>query len=343
MRRVLFVLLIALATLAPAADAAPQATPAALRIVVIEGEDAVNVVQQKTAVAPVVEVRDRNNQPVAGAVVRFAIQSGRANISGARALTVTTNAVGRATVTGLTPTGSGALHITATAAFQGQTAAVTIAQTNVMTAAQAAAAAGAGTSGGGAGAGATGGAAAGGGTGGGVSATTIAIVGGAAAGGTLGLQATGVLGGDSEDEYDGPFSGVIRHGFDGGGGCFRDEQHAGTVHVQFAVSDSGVISGTANIQATSTTLAFSTAPPTNCADAIGVATPYGCCVIEPTVSGTAPSVSFNASESYSTGATFTWSFAGTLNGSQIIGTLTETIRSGFFGGTSRYPVTLTKQ
>jgi hypothetical protein len=42
-----------------------QSQPA-LRIVVIEGEDAVNVIQQKTAVAPVIEVRDRNNLPVPG-------------------------------------------------------------------------------------------------------------------------------------------------------------------------------------------------------------------------------------------------------------------------------------
>lgn len=40
--------------------------PAALRIVVIEGEGAVNIIQQKTAVRPLVEIRDRNNLPVAG-------------------------------------------------------------------------------------------------------------------------------------------------------------------------------------------------------------------------------------------------------------------------------------
>jgi hypothetical protein len=93
---------------------------AALRIVVIEGEHAVNIIQQKTAVAPVVEVRDRHNQPVAGAVVYFAIRSGRASISGARTLTVTTNVAGRAAATGFAPTGTGALQIGATAAtFQG--------------------------------------------------------------------------------------------------------------------------------------------------------------------------------------------------------------------------------
>ncbi len=100
-----------------------------LRIVVVEGEDAVNIVQQKTAVAPVVEVRDRNDQPVAGVLVRFAIRSGRATFGGARTLSVTTNAAGRAVAAGLTPTGSGALQIGASAAFQGQTTAITIAQT----------------------------------------------------------------------------------------------------------------------------------------------------------------------------------------------------------------------
>jgi len=35
--------------------------PTALRIVVIEGEDAVNIIQQRTAVGPIVEVRDDND------------------------------------------------------------------------------------------------------------------------------------------------------------------------------------------------------------------------------------------------------------------------------------------
>src|SRR5262249_54121212 len=95
------------------------------------------------AVAPVVEVRDHNDQPMAGVLVRFAIRNGHATFNGARNLSVVTNAAGRAAATGLVPTGNGALQIGATAAFQGQTAAVTIAQTNVMTPAQAAAVSGA--------------------------------------------------------------------------------------------------------------------------------------------------------------------------------------------------------
>jgi hypothetical protein len=146
------------------------AAPPLLKIVVVEGEGAVNIIQQKTAVAPVIEVRDRNDQPVSGALVRFAIQKGKASFNGVRTLTATTDALGRATATGLTPTGSGALQIGTTATFQGQTAAIAIAQTNVMTAAQAATAATAGTGGAGAG-------------GGGMSNLAIAgIVGGAGAG-----------------------------------------------------------------------------------------------------------------------------------------------------------------
>lgn len=45
-------------------DVQPSSQRAALRIVVIEGKDTLNVIQQlKTAVAPVIELRDRNNLP----------------------------------------------------------------------------------------------------------------------------------------------------------------------------------------------------------------------------------------------------------------------------------------
>src|ERR1044072_6263503 len=144
-----------------------------LKIVVIEGEGAVNIIQQKTAVAPMIEVRDRNDQPVAGATVNFVVRAGRATFSGARTLTVTTSAGSGAAAAGFTPTGSGALQIGAPATFQGQRAtAVTIAQTNVMTAAEAAAVSSAtasSASGSGTGPEAGGGA----GSGGGVSGTTL--------------------------------------------------------------------------------------------------------------------------------------------------------------------------
>ena len=110
----------------------------ALRIMVIKGEDAVNILQQKTAVAPVVVVRDRNNLPVAGATVVFTINGPGASFGAAQTVTAVTNAAGQATAAGLTPSAAGALNISAAATFQGQTATVTISQSNVLTAAEAA-------------------------------------------------------------------------------------------------------------------------------------------------------------------------------------------------------------
>ena len=64
-----------------------------LSIVVIEGEAGVNIIQQKTAVKPVVEVRDRNNLPIPGVLVTFSIEGGKAaTLGGASTLTVATNA-----------------------------------------------------------------------------------------------------------------------------------------------------------------------------------------------------------------------------------------------------------
>lgn len=188
---------------------AQQPSPA-LKIVVIEGEGGVNIIQQKTAVRPLVEVRDRNNLPVAGATVTFTIGGGgqsAAFAAGAQTLTVTTNAAGQAAASGLSAVSNGAFQIQVQAAYQGQIATAAISQTNFATAA-AAAQAGAGTGG-------TGGAAASGaaGGGGGISATTIGIVGAAVAGGAVAVtQVTGKDdgdgGGDEGTSFDG-FNGAL--------------------------------------------------------------------------------------------------------------------------------------
>ena len=186
----------ALACLASAVIAAQQ--PAGgLKIVVIAGEGAVNIIQQKSAVAPIVEVRDRNNLPVAGASVTFSIGGGSgATFGGGSTLTVVTNAAGQATAAGLTPTAAGAIQVNVTAAFQGQLATAAVTQTNFATA-QAAAAASSGAAGGGGGGTSAAGAGAGAaGGGGGISATTLGIIAGAAAAGGVGAAyATGAIGG----------------------------------------------------------------------------------------------------------------------------------------------------
>lgn len=182
------------------AAAARQAPPPRLRIVVLAGEDAVNIIQQNTAVAPIVQVVDQNDQPVAGATVRFAVNQGRATFGGARTLTVTTNAAGRATATGLTPTSPGRLEIQATASFRGLTATATISQTNALTI-TAAAGAGAGA-GAGAATAAAGGAAAAGAAAGGLGAGTIAAIAGGIGGGALvAARATGIVGGQADCGY----------------------------------------------------------------------------------------------------------------------------------------------
>ncbi|MEY4094546.1 MAG: hypothetical protein RLZZ53_1745, partial [Acidobacteriota bacterium] len=110
---------------------AVNAQPPALKIVVIDGEDAVNVIQQRTAVRAVVEVRDQNNLPVGGATVTFAVAGPGG--TAASTLTVTTNTAGRAALAGVMPTATGPMQISVTAAFKDLAAALIISQTNVAT------------------------------------------------------------------------------------------------------------------------------------------------------------------------------------------------------------------
>ena len=199
-RRFLSVAILLITAALQTIDAAAQTTPAqriARKIVVLAGEDAVNIIQQKTAVAPLVEVRDDNDLPVAGVLVTFSVRGAKtATFSGgAPTLSVVTDAAGRAAATGFTPIASGTVQINVTAAVQGQTLTTTITQTNFMTAAQAAqsssgasGSSGAGVAGSGAATAAGAGGAAGGG--GGLSGLAIAgIVGGIGAGAFVAARA----------------------------------------------------------------------------------------------------------------------------------------------------------
>lgn len=329
---------------ARAAGPAPAGAAQGLRIVVVEGEDAVNIIQQRTAVAPIVEVRDRNDQPVAGAVVSFAIRGGRATFNGARALTVTTNAAGRAVAAGLTPTGAGPLQISASAAFQGQTAAVTIAQTNVATAAQAAAASAAGTGGagtsgaaGGVGAGAAGGAASGAGaaagtgaaatgaaTAGGISATTIGIVGAAVAGGAVAVKQ--VAGGSSgstvlKGSYTAQSAAVNTPVSPGPGGCTRTFAVQGALTFDY-VDNGGTIQGDFDDESTFTVSA------TTCGgEPVGTQQNRGFSL---RVTGTAASLSGSGQRSSAPGPGIvsfeTFQFNGSLTGGVLSGTYATTER-----------------
>lgn len=319
---------------------AQSATPSSLRIVVVEGEDAVNIVQQRSAVAPVVEVRDRNNQPVAGVAVRFAITRGRATFNGARVISVATNTAGRATAAGLTPTGAGTLQISATAALQGQTAAATIVQTNVMTAAQAAAASGsAGASGVSGGSSAAGGGSA---TGGGLSATTLGIVGGAAAAGTL----VAVKALQAETAYRGSYSGVMVWRSGPNQTCSHQSRISGPVEIALQVADDGSVTGSADTKGGTNNSQLENLSST-CPNppVLGVVSDY---YWRGNSSVTGATGNFTFHGELGPGFTINWifDFTGSLNGNVITGTLIHSwvnVATGFTQGTIQTPISLTKQ
>ena len=338
---------VAIAILA-AAFALQSVSPLAsgLSIVVIAGEGAVNIIQQKTAVNPIVEVRDRNNLPVSGVAVTFSVGGQGASFAGgASTLTLTTNAAGQAIATGLAPTATGAVTINATAVVNGQAIAATITQTNFATA-QAAAAA---TAGGGASGASTAGATAGGG-GGGISATTIGIVGAAVGGGALAATQLAGGGGD-EPTHSGTFSGQLSLTFPGNNpqqSCTRVHTINGTLRISL---QEGSTAGTAELEGDMVVASV------NCDSGpqLGAKDRFD---MPPTqVTGSAGALAFTSEVARTSPAqgrelaainTLRFVFSGTLNGNVITGSFTHSSRiespgSGFPAGTGSTTYTVTLQ
>ena len=72
------------------------------QLVVIRGEDAQNNIKKGRATKAVVEVRDRNNNPVAGVAVLFLLPdsgAGGSFVGGTQTASVSTNSIGQASVT----------------------------------------------------------------------------------------------------------------------------------------------------------------------------------------------------------------------------------------------------
>ena len=118
--------------------ASAEAQNAGFRIVVQEGQGAINNIQQHRAKEPVVLILEDEN-PVQGASVSFLLPdtggSGAFN-DGARMLTVQTDEKGQATGRGLHPNQTaGTFQIRVTASFHGQTANAVISQVNAAPAA----------------------------------------------------------------------------------------------------------------------------------------------------------------------------------------------------------------
>jgi len=139
------ILLSVLLGIPPKSSLLAQAAPAQLNIVIVEGEGAVNNLRQRVVREPIVRVEDENHRPVAGAVVTFLLPGNGAGgtfANGAKSLTVTTGADGRATARGIKANNvSGQYQIQVTASIGNVTATATIAQSNAAAAAAGGAAA----------------------------------------------------------------------------------------------------------------------------------------------------------------------------------------------------------
>ena len=109
-------------------------TTAGIKIVIVQGEGAVNNVKQRVAREPIVEVQDENNRPVVGALVLFTLpERGASGVfaNGSHTMSVVTDAQGRAIGAGLKPNNVGGnFQIRVDATYQNQTANASISQSN---------------------------------------------------------------------------------------------------------------------------------------------------------------------------------------------------------------------
>lgn len=140
--RLVAVMLASLLILEPAAplfgqDAPPAAVPHSLQIVILDGEGALNNIQERTAREPIVQVQDENHKPVAGAAVLFALHgasgsAGGAFAGGASSLSVVTDANGVAKAIGFLPNKiQGPWQMQVTANYNNLNSTITIHQSNV--------------------------------------------------------------------------------------------------------------------------------------------------------------------------------------------------------------------
>ncbi len=119
----------------PASTSSLVAQQGGLKILVVEGEGAKNNIRTRTATAPVVEVRDEGDKPVAGAEVIFQLPpAGPGGVFNQwlRLQTVRTDSSGRAAASGFTPNDEeGRFNIKVTVTAGTRAAGAVIAQSNV--------------------------------------------------------------------------------------------------------------------------------------------------------------------------------------------------------------------
>jgi hypothetical protein len=131
-RQSLSVVVVCLLTM-PAAAQQPSALQR-LRIIPLEGHNAINYLSLRTGTAPVVEVRDENDRPVEGAIVTFKLPASGAGATfqnGQTTYTATTDFRGQAGSSEYTPNRTpGRFTVEITATEQDRTARFLMVQTN---------------------------------------------------------------------------------------------------------------------------------------------------------------------------------------------------------------------
>ena len=116
-----------------------------LKVIVIDGDEAANIVAERIAAEPAIEVRDKDDRRVPGAVVRFVIRKTRDRIlasfgNGQAEMRTLTDYSGRARVNAVSPVEPGSFQIDVEVSYRGQTGKAVIRQTNFATSADAKAA-----------------------------------------------------------------------------------------------------------------------------------------------------------------------------------------------------------
>lgn len=119
----------------PAAPQLPPVPAPRMNIVALEGEGAINHVRKRTPRNIVVQVRDGNRNPIAGASVNFTLPAQGPSgefFNGARTLTATTDQEGRATARAFRPnSAAGKIEIRVDATHAQETATLIVTQFNM--------------------------------------------------------------------------------------------------------------------------------------------------------------------------------------------------------------------
>jgi hypothetical protein len=122
--------------LQPGMLAQDSVTKERLHIEILKGDHGVNVLNTKTAVKPIVEVRDRNDLPVGGVAVTFTAPNDGPSVlflNGSRSITLMSDPTGQIVVQGIEPVNPGRFQIAVSASLESETVVTAISLTNLLT------------------------------------------------------------------------------------------------------------------------------------------------------------------------------------------------------------------